>query len=259
MSFLFAMVCLTLAMACGGAVCWHMWTLRSTSLVFRGPILSQNVCTPQLGPSATKLGLSSENPRIVILGMSGSGKSTLGRELSQKLHIEHIELDLLWHTPNWTHREPGEFRRLVKARIDQAEENGGGWVIDGIFSHSTDLVWSRATVLVWLNHAFIVNLARLTKRTFRRCLLQTPICNGNYESFYTQLCTKESLFFWLFTRFWSLNKELQKNLLSPQHINRRGWHVDCHQALVLRLRSPADVVAFTREFVRHYEAHNRQR
>ena len=52
--------------------------------------------------------------RIHIVGTSGSGKTTLARQISQHLAIPHVELDALYHEPNWTEAPTEVFRKRVE-------------------------------------------------------------------------------------------------------------------------------------------------
>jgi adenylate kinase family enzyme len=90
--------------------------------------------------------------RVVVVGTSCSGKTTLARQLSQMLGVPHIELDAVHWLPNWQPRPTDEFRRLVAEAV--ARES---WVMDGNYSSTArDIVWDRATTLIWLNYPFRV-------------------------------------------------------------------------------------------------------
>ena len=90
--------------------------------------------------------------RVVVVGTSCSVKTTLANSLSEKLSSPHIELDAIHWLPDWVPRPSEEFRKLTNVAI--AKES---WVVDGNYSNSVrDLVWPRATALVWLNYPFRV-------------------------------------------------------------------------------------------------------
>jgi adenylate kinase family enzyme len=116
--------------------------------------------------------------RIVIVGTSGSGKTTLGKNLSQKLGIPHIELDSLYWEPNWQETDRETFRQRVQAAISQQSS----WVLDGNYSKTRDLTWSRAQVLVWLDYSRCVVLRRILWRTFSRAYKKESLWQGNQES-----------------------------------------------------------------------------
>src|SRR6266516_7770667 len=84
--------------------------------------------------------------RVSMVGVSGSGKSTLGRELAGRLAVPYVELDAIFHQPQWTPLPEEQFRRRVAAIA-----SGRGWVIDGNYSAVQPLVWERADTVVWLD------------------------------------------------------------------------------------------------------------
>ncbi|RZL75748.1 MAG: AAA family ATPase [Rhodococcus sp. (in: high G+C Gram-positive bacteria)] len=43
--------------------------------------------------------------RVLVAGTSGAGKTTTSARIAALLHIEHIEIDALYHGPDWTPRE----------------------------------------------------------------------------------------------------------------------------------------------------------
>jgi adenylate kinase family enzyme len=86
--------------------------------------------------------------RIVVVGTSGSGKTTFARALSARLGLPCIEIDALNWRAGWydlSRSDPQEFVRLVTDAIV-----ADSWVMDSAYSLVRDLVWQRATHLVWL-------------------------------------------------------------------------------------------------------------
>src|SRR5919198_3265744 len=103
-------------------------------------------------------------PKIAVVGTSGSGKTTVARELARRLGVLHVELDALFHGPDWTETPVDEFRRRVAAAT-----GGSGWVVDGNYeSKLGDLVLELADTIVWLDVPLHVALSRVTRRTIRR-------------------------------------------------------------------------------------------
>ena len=115
--------------------------------------------------------------RIAVVGTSGCGKTTFSRVLSQRVDVPHIELDTLYWGRNWTACPPEEFRARVSRAI--AAE---AWVCDGNYSATRDLVWARATTLIWLNYSFPVVFYRAVARTFTRIVTREELFSGNHES-----------------------------------------------------------------------------
>jgi adenylate kinase family enzyme len=114
--------------------------------------------------------------RIAVVGNSGSGKTTLARDLAGRLGVPHVELDALYHQPNWTPPPPDEFRAAVGSAL--AAER---WVVDGNHGDVRDLVWGRADTLVWLDLPRRTVLRRIVLRTLVRSATRRELWNGNRE------------------------------------------------------------------------------
>lgn len=132
--------------------------------------------------------------RIIIVGTSGSGKSTLAEALASELAIPRIELDALHWLPNWVERDDEGFRRLV------AEATAGErWVVDGNYSVVRDILWPRATDIVWLNMGRMTVFTRVLKRTLRRCFMREELWAGNTESLRKAFFSRDSILLWSLT------------------------------------------------------------
>jgi adenylate kinase family enzyme len=134
--------------------------------------------------------------RFVIIGTSGSGKSTFGNALAQVLHCPFTDLDELFWGPNWTAVSHIEFENTVRAAADEEK-----WVVAGNYSAVRDILWLRATHIVWLNLNRRVILYRVLKRTIRRILLRIELWNGNKESIRSAFFSKDSVLLYSFTSF----------------------------------------------------------
>ena len=133
--------------------------------------------------------------RIVVVGTSGSGKTTVARQLAAILGVTHVELDALNWDPGWvdlnqTNREV--FLRRVKEAVA-----GDAWVVDGNYTSSRDLVWPKATAVVWLDYPLWLNLWRMAKRTIPRIVTKEPLWQGNTETFRQQFLSRNSMFLWV--------------------------------------------------------------
>src|ERR1700712_3838997 len=91
--------------------------------------------------------------RIVIAGVSGVGKSTLARRLSRILGLRYVELDALFHGPNWTPRES------FAADVDDFSR-ADRWVTEWLYDDARPLLAERSDTLVWLDLPY--------RRVFRR-------------------------------------------------------------------------------------------
>lgn len=121
--------------------------------------------------------LNPDDRRLVVVGTSGSGKTTFSRALSGKLGIPHVELDALYWGPNWTGRSKAEFQAAVLHRLKPP-----AWIVDGNYSKVSDLVWERATTIIWLDYPFRVVFGRALSRTFRRLITREELYSGNRET-----------------------------------------------------------------------------
>jgi adenylate kinase family enzyme len=129
--------------------------------------------------------------RFIVIGVSGSGKTTLARQIARKLDLPHIELDALYWEANWL----GASRPVFRGRI-LAATAGNAWVVDGNYSQSRDIVWSRATHLVWLDYSLSLVMWRVLWRTFGRLFSQEDMWSGNRKSL-----GRESIVWYAFTSY----------------------------------------------------------
>lgn len=128
-------------------------------------------------------------PRIALAGSTSSGKSTLARRLSRITGAPHIELDALYHGPDWVPMP--DFRERVAEATSRAS-----WITDGNYAAARDLTWGRADLIVWLDYHLPRILWRLTERTFRRWWRREVLWNGNREVLRNHFFSKQSLYLW---------------------------------------------------------------
>jgi adenylate kinase family enzyme len=114
--------------------------------------------------------------RVSVVGTSGSGKTTLGRALAARLQIPFIELDSIVHQANWVALPDVEFCARVAAVA-----GGERWVIDGNYHVVRDLVWDRATTIVWLDLPRWQIMAQVIWRSVSRAATGAELWNGNRE------------------------------------------------------------------------------
>ena len=132
--------------------------------------------------------------RFSVVGIPGSGKTTVSRRLAERLDLTHVELDALFHGPNWTEPPRDEFQRRV------ADALGGldGWVVDGNYrSRIGALVLEHADTIVWLDLPLHVCLRRIWTRTWRRILAREELWDSkNRETVRNAFFARDSLFVW---------------------------------------------------------------
>jgi adenylate kinase family enzyme len=111
-----------------------------------------------------------------MVGSAGAGKSTTGRELARILGVPFVELDSIYHQPDWVPLPVEEFRRQV-AEVAA----GDAWVVDGNYSAARPLVWARADTVVWLDLPRRTVMRQVIWRTLRRVAFRAELWNGNRE------------------------------------------------------------------------------
>jgi adenylate kinase family enzyme len=164
--------------------------------------------------------------RLVVIGPSGSGKTRLSARLAELLHARHVEIDALWHGPNWESCGPEELHRRVSAATE-----GDDWVCDGTY-HSIigDIVLKRGETVAWLDLPVHLVMWRLVRRSWVRKRDKVELWHGNLEeSWHNQIR-------WLMWPAFKRAFENRRRL--PNHLAQHP------QLQVHRLRSDAEVETF---------------
>ena len=172
--------------------------------------------------------VSSAMERVVVVGTSCSGKTTLARQLAQGLGAPHVELDGIHWMSGWRQRPVEEVRRMV-GEAAAAER----WVMDGNYRAVRDIVWGRATAVVWLNYPFRVVLWRALSRTTRRVITREELFSGNREGFRQSFLSRDSIILWAIASYWRVRREYRRILDDGDFPHLR----------VIELRGPAEAEA----------------
>ena len=156
---------------------------------------------------------------IALMGTSGAGKTTLGKELARRMNVIFIEHDAIRHKANWETASEEEIRDVIETLI----EGHDSWVIDRI---AGDYISDRVDIILWLDLALHLKLARATRRSLKRLRTKEELWNGNRESF----------------RGAFLDKKGVVPYLIRSHFRHRHI-IPTHPAFdkVLRLRTPGEV------------------
>lgn len=170
--------------------------------------------------------------RVVVIGTSCSGKTTLAASIARVLGSKHIELDALHWLPDWKERPTEEFRQKTHDAI-QAEF----WSCDGNYSTVRDLVWERATHVIWLDYPFRLVLWRAIRRTLGRIVTREELYSGNRESFRMAFFDRESILLWVITTYRRRRREYAE-LCRPQNFTHLEF---------IQLRHPHECQALLRK------------
>ncbi|HEX8631898.1 MAG TPA: adenylate kinase [Catenuloplanes sp.] len=161
--------------------------------------------------------------RIVVYGVTGSGKSTLAARIAAKLDLPYHSVDDLTWEPGWV-EVPTDVQRDRIAAICA----GDAWVLDSAYASWLDVALPRADLVVGLDLPRWRSFGRLLRRTAKRLVLRTEICNGNRESLRNVL-SGDSL---LVLQFGSHARKRRR---------MRAWQADPAAPPVVLLRSPRHV------------------
>lgn len=134
--------------------------------------------------------------RVVVIGTSCSGKTTFARALAAALNSPHIELDALFWNADWVQKPAEEFRALTAQAIALDR-----WVVDGNYGVARDLVWSHATMVIWLDYDLPLILWRALIRTIHRVVTRKELFSGNRESLRQAFFSRDSIIWWILTTF----------------------------------------------------------
>ena len=158
------------------------------------------------------------------------GQDDVRSPLAATIGAPHIELDSLYHQPNWVPAEPDVFRAEVSKAIAAP-----AWVTDGNYSSFLrDVIWPAADVLLWLDYPFPLVIWRLFRRTMRRGIKREVLWNGNRESLRSHFFTRDSLFLWAKNTHWKHRRDWSAAFATPEMAGVR----------IVRLRRPREADAW---------------
>jgi adenylate kinase family enzyme len=150
--------------------------------------------------------------RISIVGTSCSGKTTFARNIANALDYSHIELDAIHWKPQWQTRTNEKFRALTQKAIAPDR-----WVLDGNYKVVRDIVWGRATTVIWLNYPFHIVWLRALSRTIRRVFDQKVFFSGNRETFRQALLSRDSILLWILKTYRRRRQEYPLLFQQPEY------------------------------------------
>ena len=150
-------------------------------------------------------------------GPRGTAKPTCPPPLAGTIGAPHTELDALYWGPDWTPRPTEQFLAAV-----DAASSGVRWVIDGNYAAARDLLWPRATHIVWLAYSRGRVFAQVLRPTLWRGITRAPLWSGNRESLRTALFSRESILLWSLTTF-DKNRRRYTDLCANGKLPQLQW------------------------------------
>lgn len=153
--------------------------------------------------------------RVSVVGTSCSGKTTFAKNLANILEIKHVQLDAINFLPDWIERPKEEFLDLV-----EKEAAADVWVFDGNYTRTREIVWQRATAIVWLNYSFSRTFYRSMRRTIHRVFSREELYSGNRETFQKAFMSRDSILLWVMTTYYEKRRRYTK-LLREDKLNEK--------------------------------------
>lgn len=129
-------------------------------------------------------------------------------------------MDHLYWAPDWRPVLPGDFQQKVAMSVKSES-----WIVDGNYSSVRDLIWPKATHVIWLDFPFYVVFWRAIKRVIRHLFHKTIFCNGNYETFNRVFLSKDSILLWVIKTYWRRKISFTALLKKPEYRHLKVIHV----------------------------------
>jgi adenylate kinase family enzyme len=160
-----------------------------------------------LGPADP---LSCPIRRIGVAGASGVGKTTLCRIISERLAVPTVEIDSLYHGPEWTRRPS------FVADVDHFT-SAPEWVIEWGYRRARPILNERMDLLIWLDHPRWTVVRRVVSRTVARRLRRQELWNGNREPpLWTFFTDPEHIVRWSWQVYGEYAVKIAELLASPE-------------------------------------------
>jgi hypothetical protein len=155
--------------------------------------------------------------------------------LAAALACPMVQLDELYWGPDWIPRPQQEFLESVEGATRASR-----WVVDGNYSVVRDVVWPRATAIVWLNLGFPTVFARVLRRTVVRSISGESLYAGNRESLRRTFLSRDSILLWVLATYRERRRHYPVLRGDPLY-SGLTWH---------ELRRPGDVTNFLADALR---------
>jgi len=144
----------------------------------------------------------------------------------------------------------GDEKEINKANDLTSQGLYKGWVIDGNYAKVRHINWNQTNLFIWLDYAQAVRFIRLTYRIICRWWFHVCVCNGNYESLWSQakFWSTHSLYYWMFLN--KLHYDLLEVFKKNMHVTKENNFIDISKASVLRSVSPKATDTWLKDVIR---------
>jgi adenylate kinase family enzyme len=163
--------------------------------------------------------------RACVIGCSGAGKTTFGRRLAASLACSFVELDAIYHQPNWTSLPNDVFRARVGAALSSER-----WVCDGNYLAVHAIVRARATDMIWIDPPKAVVMAQVVWRSATRAAIRAELWNGNRESA-TNWLDPEHPIRWAWSTFKTTRVDYEARMAEPEYAHLRFHRLRSRRAM----------------------------
>lgn len=166
-----------------------------------------------------------QSNRYNVIGSSASGKTTFARKLADHLEIPFIELDAIYWGPNWTEpKDDSYFKKLETALA------GNSWVLDGNYSRTTPIKWSRVQTVIWLDLSFSRTVYQSITRAFSRAWTKQELWPGtnNRESFRKSFFSSDSVVWWSIKNYHRIRKRYLNTITEPKFSYIKFLQIQSH-------------------------------
>jgi len=147
--------------------------------------------------------------RILVYGVTGSGKTTLAAQIAERTGLPWHSVDDLTWEPGWVEVPLAEQRARIAAICA-----GQRWILDSAYGKWLEIPLARVQLIVALDYPRWVSFGWLVRRTLRRALDQSTVCNGNTESL-RQALSGDSIIVWHFKSFARKRARIRKWAANP--------------------------------------------
>jgi adenylate kinase family enzyme len=163
--------------------------------------------------------------RVSVVGCSGAGKTTFGKRLAARLGCPFVELDSIYHQPNWTSLADDAFRSRVETELSSDD-----WVCDGNYPAVHPIVCARATDAVWLDPPKGVVMAQVVWRSVVCAAMRVELWNGNRESVAHWLDPEHPIR-WAWSTFEERRVDYEARMTQPEYAHLRFHRLRTRRAM----------------------------